>query len=934
MNSSEATPAATTNGRIKDRIEKAIPDEVQRRGALDLLAYAIENAADERDNAWYLRATPHVLSLYAGRLQACRVGRGKIQLSVMGPVSDEVRAELGAEPEENEAWKAIPGALMLSFHYEKATIALSLLRDPFEKFVDECMARVRRKVGLEYHSPEALAYISSVVGRELPAPSAEDSPEEGEDDDDDDDQEASREPAIRGRAPIFNTAQRSIGSLISEIELKTMALPDLQRPFVWEDSKVRDLLDSLFVGFPVGTIVLWHVADGKEARSIGGPDALKANTLIIDGQQRLTSLYAVMKGVEVTEKDGTKRRIAIAFRPRDGRFHVSDAATSNDPEYLPNVTELWAAGGRTRGAIRRELLKAVAKKRPVDGAYEQAVEENLERAARISEYHFPVVNIEKAAGSEANEEDVAEIFVRINNQGKRLGQADFVLTLLSVFHGPLRDRIELRATEMSKDAVIEIDTQQLLRATCAVGFHRAKMAAIYRFLRGIDPTTGDANVGARQERLERLDRAADECIHPTTWRDYMLRVMHAGIVSESLVSSNSAIVNAYAFYVLGRRVGVPKPKLDELLSRWIFGTQLTARYSGSSETVFEKDLARVNTLGEGDGERFVAALDDAMAEQITGDYWTHALLGSLDTQRGRAPAALAFRAAQVILGARALFSDQPLHNLLAPPGKGKRSAREVHHLFPQAWLVARGIKERRRIHQVANLADVGWYENNTIGAQGPGEYVPRLRDELGLTDERWGRVCAEHALPLGWETMDYDTFLRERRQRMADVTRVAFRQLGGEADSAPIAPPWFLPNAEAIWKQIVATERALRGVVREVYSKKFGDGAAKRIEEAVPPAARETLQRALRARPSGADPLSIVDYMYLAQLPPLLFANDVWVDARERLGGAADLKQRLAGAIQEITPVRNEIAHVREIPAERLKRADVACDELLRILRP
>ena len=120
-----------------------------------------------------------------------------------------------------------------------------------------------------------------------------------------------------------------------------IALPDLQRPFVWEDTKARDLLDSLFVGFPVGTLVLRHTSTDREARALGGDrPGLRATTLVIDGQQRLTSLYAVMRGVDVIDKDGSSRRISIAFRPRDGRFEVADAAIRKDPEFLPNVTEL------------------------------------------------------------------------------------------------------------------------------------------------------------------------------------------------------------------------------------------------------------------------------------------------------------------------------------------------------------------------------------------------------------------------------------------------------------------------------------------------------------------------------------------------------------------------------------------------------------------
>jgi hypothetical protein len=194
-------------------------------------------------------------------------------------------------------------------------------------------------------------------------------------------------------------------------------------------------------------------------------------------------------------------------------------------------------------------------------------------------------------------------------------------------------------------------------------------------------------------------------------------------------------------------------------------------------------------------------------------------------------------------------------------------------------------------------------------------------------------MCAEHALPPGWESMAYEEFLRERRRRMADVIRVAFRRLGGEPDAPPVTPPWFLPGAEAVWQRIVEAERALRRVVREVYAARFGDAAARRIEAALPEREHESLERALRARPAGSEPLSIVDYLYLAQLPPLLFAGDVWPEARQRFGGAQDAKQRIQSAVSHIAPVRNEIAHVREVGPDRLLRATVECADLLEMLQ-
>ena len=161
-----------------------------------------------------------------------------------------------------------------------------------------------------------------------------------------------------------------------------------------------------------------------------------------------------MRGVDVIGKEGGIRKITIAFRPRDGRFEVADAAIRNDPEFLANATEIWD-GRRLPFVIGRDLIRALRDKgRIVDDQYEGAVQHNLGRAQAIREYKFPTVEIRKASSpqdQEVRDEDVAEIFVRINNQGTRLGQADFVLTLLSVYHGELRDRIEDRSRAMSQE---------------------------------------------------------------------------------------------------------------------------------------------------------------------------------------------------------------------------------------------------------------------------------------------------------------------------------------------------------------------------------------------------------------------------------------------------------------------------------------------------
>jgi hypothetical protein len=181
--------------------------------------------------------------------------------------------------------------------------------------------------------------------------------------------------------------------------------------------------------------------------------------------------------------------------------------------------------------------------------------------------------------------------------------------------------------------------------------------------------------------------------------------------------------------------------------------------------------------------------------------------------------------------------------------------------------------------------------------------------------------------------MDYATFLESRRPRMAEIIRIAYRKLGAEADAPPLMPPWFLPGAEAVWQRIGETERALRQIVRDAYLKRFGQEARLKIEARLNEADRERLARALRSLPPGADPLRVVDYLYLGQLPVLLFENDVWPEMKPVLRAGDDFQERLRRAIDQIAPVRNEIAHVREVSAERLQRANVACSDVLGMLQ-
>jgi uncharacterized protein with ParB-like and HNH nuclease domain len=157
---------------------------------------------------------------------------------------------------------------------------------------------------------------------------------------------------------LFRTTRFDLDHLVKNIDRGDVALPDIQRPFVWANRKVRDLLDSMLKGFPVGYLLFWATGAEVGARAIGVDDKDESvpRWLIVDGQQRLTSLYSVFSGHPVVREDYSESRIRIAFRPLDARFEVTDAAIEKDPEFLPDITPLWKDYKLTVNAYLKRLV--------------------------------------------------------------------------------------------------------------------------------------------------------------------------------------------------------------------------------------------------------------------------------------------------------------------------------------------------------------------------------------------------------------------------------------------------------------------------------------------------------------------------------------------------------------------------------------------------
>lgn len=580
----------------------------------------------------------------------------------------------------------------------------------------------------------------------------------------------------------FKRVDYTLDSLLHFIETGDIGLPDIQRPFVWPNAKVRDLFDSMYRGFPVGYLLFWENASTNGAKQIGveeKPHTVPAR-LIVDGQQRLTSLFTVFRGKKVLDANYAERTIEIAFRPRDGKFDVADAAIRRDPEWISNISELWTSGKSSRKLVNG-FIDALSAKTPLSDEEEEHIAHNLDRLFDLGKYPFTALEI----AASVDEEQVADIFVRINSEGVKLNQADFILTLLSVFWDEGRDALE-RFCRASRhpfgpgsgpspyNHFIQPDPDQLLRVGIAYGFGRGRLKSVYQVLRGKDLETGQFSTEHREKQFQKLEDAQARVLDLTNWHQFLSALIGAGFRSAEMISSQSALLYAYAFYLIGRvRCGVTEHILQKTIGRWFFAISLTGRYSSSPESAMDADLNRLSAARS--SEDFVRILDEMLASDLTNDYWRITLPAMLETSSARNPGLFGFVAAQNRLNAPVLFSHKRVPELLDPALATRKKALERHHLFPRAWLEREGEKDMKRINQIANYALLEWPDNISISDDPPAEYVPEIRKRF--SDAQWSEMCALHALPDCWETLSYHVFLQRRRELMADIIRKGYGTL-------------------------------------------------------------------------------------------------------------------------------------------------------------
>ena len=589
---------------------------------------------------------------------------------------------------------------------------------------------------------------------------------------------------------IFSNTTLTVNQLIEKIDTGELGLPELQRPFIWKDTKVRDLFDSMMRGYPIGYFMLWECPTLEKKKTIGtGTHSYESpKAVIIDGQQRLTSLYAVMNGKKVINSRYDEKTIIISYNPLKDKFEVGYQATKNDPEWIYNISEIFTTSNITKliNSFTKKLLTyREGKGEELTEEEQDLISENINALANLKQHTLPVFDIK----ANAEEEDVSEIFVRVNSGGVALKQNDFILTLLSLYWDEGRKEIEKfskdstvpptdRNVTTSYNLITEVTAQDVIRVVMAYAFDRARLKYGYKLLRGADfDKRGALDSDLREERFTVLKNKLPDVLNVSYWHEFLKAVKNAGYHSGDMILSGNAIYYSYALYLIAKkRFGASDNENMHLTSLWFFYALLVSLYTGSFESTVENHLNSIKELSSLDD--YKAFVLSRVSERLTDDYFNITLVGSEGLAvSGRGNNAWnAYVAALNILNAKVLFSKSNLlvKNLFEPGTDGTRKSLEKHHLFPKAYL-----RELRytdaKINQMANYAYIDWKDNMEILDDAPSSYYKVVCE--GRSEEEIRQMEEENALPHGWENMDYELFLVERRKLMAAKIKQAFEVL-------------------------------------------------------------------------------------------------------------------------------------------------------------
>ena len=599
----------------------------------------------------------------------------------------------------------------------------------------------------------------------------------------------------------YNASNVSLEQILGYIKSGEIAIPEIQRPFVWKPRQVRDLIDSLYMGYPTGYLIISQSPDMK--LKDGSQSAGKK--IMIDGQQRVTALMTSIVGMEVIGGDFKQRRIKISFNPQatgedEEIFKVQDNAILKDKKWIADIAEIFKPDFDQWGFVNE-----YCKINPgINGSQMNKV---LMRLLDIKNRQIGVISLDK----DLNIDEVTEIFIRINSQGAKLNQADFAMSKIAAnteYEGnALRKAIDYFShlavepdwySDMAKDAafmkskyaeklkwlrddresIFDPDYNDILRIAFMYKFGRAKLKDLVSLLGGRDFETREYKEVIAEESFKKLSNGVVDFMNQYTFSNFILGIKAAGFVSSKLINSQMTLDFAYTLYLfLNSDTTIDKTQIKHYVAKWFVMATLTSRYIGSPESQIDFDIKRIREKG------FLSFFHEVEEANLSETFWNVRLVQSLETPVANSPFFNVFLAAQIYFGDNALFSNgTKVGYLITLMG-------DVHHIFPKQYLRKSGYNDKRQYNQIANFTYLDTQVNKAISNDAPCVYFKNAVDACRTGVSLYGNITdvdilyknmEDNCIPAEIVSMDYtnyDNFLISRRRMMARKIRLYYEHL-------------------------------------------------------------------------------------------------------------------------------------------------------------
>ena len=591
----------------------------------------------------------------------------------------------------------------------------------------------------------------------------------------------------------YSVNQHLIETLLAWVNSGEIAIPEIQRPFVWDSSKVRDLMDSLYQGYPIGYVIAWR---NPNVRLKDG-SLSEGKKVLIDGQQRVTALTAAILGQYVINKTYERVKIKIAFHPIDERFEVQNPAILKDKTWLPDISQA-INGDLFEIAEQYFELNPDVDKKQVRNAFSNLV--------NIPKKQIGLIEL----APDLDIETVTEIFIRINSKGVVLSQADFAMSKIASnteYNGnELRKAIDyfchlaiapefykhivdndkefaktdffakMQWLKTENEDLYDPDYNDLIRVAFTSQFNRGRLSDLVSLLSGRNFETRTFEDEIAETSFSTLRNGVNNFINETNFKRFLMIIKSAGFISPKLIRSQNAINFAYIIYLKLKDIGVNAVNIETYVRRWLVYSILTGRYSGSPESAFDYDIKQISN------KPFDEILRDREEAELSDAFWNASLPQSLDTSVASSPYFHVFLASQVKANDRGFLSkDVLVGDLISLRG-------DIHHLFPKDYLKKNGL-DRSKYNQIANYVYMQSEINIKVGNKPPKDYFELIKSQMQDNNQQVSGIATEQQLldnlkmncvPTEIQEMsieNYNDFLILRRKLMAQKIKEYYQTL-------------------------------------------------------------------------------------------------------------------------------------------------------------